>query len=31
MTVTVGFLVFPGLQLLDPVGPYEIFFAVHEG
>ena len=25
MTITVGFLVFPGIQLLDLAGPYEIF------
>ena len=31
MTITVGFLVFPGIQLLDLVGPYEIFLALHEG
>ena len=31
MTVTVGFLVFPGLQLLGLAGPYEIFSALHEG
>uniref|UniRef100_E6QFG8 ThiJ/PfpI domain protein n=1 Tax=mine drainage metagenome TaxID=410659 RepID=E6QFG8_9ZZZZ len=28
MTVTVGFLVFPGIQLLDLAGPYEIFSAL---
>lgn len=31
MAITVGFLVFPGIQLLDLAGPYEIFFALHEG
>ena len=31
MTITVGFLVFPGIQLLDLAGPYEFFLAVHEG
>ena len=31
MTITVGFLVVPGLQLLDLAGPYEIFLALHEG
>ncbi|EGQ64316.1 hypothetical protein GGI1_24716 [Acidithiobacillus sp. GGI-221] len=25
MTITVGFLVFPGIQLLDLAGPYEFF------
>lgn len=28
MTIRVGFLVFPGLQLLDLAGPYEIFSAL---
>ena len=28
MTITVGFLVFPGIQLLDLAGPYEIFAAL---
>ncbi|MHB1641608.1 MAG: type 1 glutamine amidotransferase family protein [Acidithiobacillus sp.] len=31
MTITVGFLVFPGLQLLDLAGPYEIFSALPDG
>ena len=31
MTITVGLLVFPGIQLLDLAGPYEIFLALHEG
>ena len=26
MTITVGFLVFPGIQLLDLAGPYEFFW-----
>ncbi|MBU2788198.1 DJ-1/PfpI family protein [Acidithiobacillus sp. VAN18-1] len=28
MAITVGFLVFPGIQLLDLAGPYEIFSAL---
>ena len=31
MTITVGFLVFPGIQQLDLAGPYEIFFALPDG
>ncbi len=31
MTITVDFLLFPGIQLLDLAGPYEIFLALHEG
>ncbi|WP_423856184.1 GNAT family N-acetyltransferase [Acidithiobacillus ferrianus] len=31
MTITVGFLVFPGIQLLDLAGPYEIFSALSDG
>ena len=31
MTITVGFLVFPGLQLLDLAGPYEVFSALPDG
>ena len=31
MTITVGFLVFPGIQLLDLAGPYEIFSALPDG
>lgn len=31
MTITVGFLVFPGIQRLDLADPYEIFLALHEG
>ena len=30
MTITVGFLVFPGIQLLDLAGPYEIFSALSD-
>jgi cyclohexyl-isocyanide hydratase len=29
--IAVGFLVFPGIQLLDLADPYEIFLALHEG
>ncbi|MDD5376092.1 DJ-1/PfpI family protein [Acidithiobacillus sp.] len=31
MTITVGFLVFPGIQLLDLAGPYEIFSGLPDG
>ena len=31
MTITVGFLVFPGIQLLDLAGPYEIFSTLPDG
>ena len=31
MTITVDFLVFPGIQLLDLAGPYEIFSALPDG
>ena len=31
MTITVGFLVFPGIQLLDLAGPSEIFSALPDG
>ncbi len=28
MTITVDFLVFPGIQLLDLAGPYEVFVSL---
>ncbi|MDD2750265.1 MAG: DJ-1/PfpI family protein, partial [Acidithiobacillus sp.] len=30
MNLAVGFLVFPGLQLLDLAGPYEMFAALSD-
>jgi len=30
MTITAGFLVFPGIQLLDLAGPYEIFSSLQD-